>query len=313
MIHIHGYDFCCEPLRAGEHILGYIVIIGVSLSESDKATIKRATMALALEYSKSQALSAVEARFRGNFIEQVLSGQLADPLTVQQRSREFAYDLRNPQRATLLCVEAQQLLMLQTHFHKSVEALSLHIPWIEHESGVLCFLPEEVSSADKKSPGSALIATLRTKYATLRIVQGRSVNKTDDWKQSVQDAEQVRKLPGAGKTQLTTFDSIGVYQLLLPMIHQQDAYAFYRRHLGSLLDYDRDQNAELMQTLLAYFDASGSLARTSEVLHIHRNTLLYRLTRISQICNIDLENPDTRLSIWISVKFHALFHTVHSM
>ena len=137
--------------------------------------------------------------------------------------------------------------------------------------------------------------------------------KTEDWKQSVQDAEQVRKLPGAGRLELTTFDSIGVYQLLLPMIQYQDAYAFYRRHLGSLLDYDRNQNAELMQTLIVYFDASGNLARTSEALHVHRNTLLYRLTRISQICHIDLENPETRLSIWISVKFHALFHTEHSV
>jgi purine catabolism regulator len=313
MTHSHGYDFCCEPLRAGEQVLGYIAIIGVSLTESDKATIKRATMALALEYTKTQALSAVEARFRGNFVEQVLSGQRLDPLVIQQRAREFGYDLRSPQRATLLCIDTQQLFDLQTHFHKAIETHALHIPWIEHESGVLCFLPDDGPAADKSSPVFSLVSTLRVTYPTLRTVQGRAVTKTEDWKQSVQDAEQVRKLPGAGRLELTTFDSIGVYQLLLPMIQYQDAYAFYRRHLGSLLDYDRNQNAELMQTLIVYFDASGNLARTSEALHVHRNTLLYRLTRISQICHIDLENPETRLSIWISVKFHALFHTEHSV
>jgi purine catabolism regulator len=58
---------------------------------------------------------------------------------------------------------------------------------------------------------------------------------------------------------------------------------------------------------VAYFHSSGNLARTAEALHVHRNTLLYRLTRISQICAIDLEDPETRLCIWISVKFHPLF------
>jgi len=114
-------------------------------------------------------------------------------------------------------------------------------------------------------------------------------------------------LPGAGKTDVATFDSIGIYQLLLSMVQHDDAHIFYRRHLGPLIEYDRDQNAELMQTLITYFDCSGSLARTAETLHVHRNTLLYRLTRISQICGVDLEDPETRLCLWISVKFHPLF------
>jgi purine catabolism regulator len=310
-VHVHGYDFWCEALRAGEQTLGYIVIIGVGLTESDRATIKRATMALALEYTKSQALSAVEARFRGNFVEQVLSGQLSDTLTVQQRAREFGYDLKSPQRATLVFCEEHLLRTLQTQFSKSVESAALTIPWIEHEAGILCFLPEEITPAPQKSLITQLTASLRTKFPTIRVVQGRAVVRTEEWKQSVHDAEQVYKLPNAGKTEPTTFESIGVYQLLLPMVQHQDAYAFYRRHLGVLLDYDRDQNAELMQTLIVYFDASGNLARTAEALHVHRNTLLYRLTRISQICKIDLEDPETRLSIWISVKFHALFSNTH--
>ena len=313
LVQAHGYDFWCEALRAGDHILGYITIIGVGLTESDKATIKRATMALALEYTKSQALSAVEARFRGNFVEQVLSGQLTDTLTVQQRAREFGYDLKSPQRATLVYCDRHQLLALQAFFAKAVNASSVMIPWIEHETGILCFLPEEAPPPSSQSLLGQLMASLRSKFPTLRIVQGRSVTRTDDWKQSVQDAEQVRKLPSAGKTEATTFESIGVYQLLLPMIQHHDAYAFYRRHLGMLLDYDRDQNAELMQTLCVYFEASGNLARTAEALHVHRNTLLYRLTRISQICKIDLEDPETRLSIWISVKFHALFHNTNEL
>ncbi len=305
--HLHGFEYFCEALRAGEHILGFLVIFGISLSDSDKATIKRATMALALEFTKAQALSAAEARFRGNFVEQVLSGQLADQLTVQQRAREFGYVFKDPQRATLLCADTATIVALQAQFAKIIETHALHLPWIEHEAGVLCFVPDEDVPPSKSATIKQLTLILRGKFPKLRIVQGRAAVKITDWKQSVIDAEQVRKLPDAGKAEPISFDMIGSYQLLLSMIQHEDAYTFYRRHLGKLLDYDRDQNAELMQTLIVYFDVSGNLARTAEALHVHRNTLLYRLTRISQICAIDLEDPETRLCIWISVKFHALF------
>jgi hypothetical protein len=41
------------------------------LTSADRATVKRAGMALALELGKTQALSAVEQRYRGNFLEQL--------------------------------------------------------------------------------------------------------------------------------------------------------------------------------------------------------------------------------------------------
>jgi purine catabolism regulator len=304
---LHGFQFYCEVLRAGEQILGYGVIFGSSLTPSDKATIKRATMALALEFTKASALRAAEARFRGNFVEQVLSGQLIDPLTIQQRAREFSYDLKNPQRATLFCTDTLNVMQLQTVFAKVLMERSIHVPWIEHEAGILCFVAADEQHTAPNTVLAQLCDALRVQCPSVRIVQGRGSVKIEDWKHSVHDAEQVRMLPGTGNTTVTTFDTIGVYQLLLSMVQQEDAYVFYRRHLGQLLDYDREQNAELLQTLLTYFQCSGNLARTAETLHVHRNTLLYRLTRISQICGVDLEDPEIRLCLWISVKFHPLF------
>ena len=95
-------------------------------------------------------------------------------------------------------------------------------------------------------------------------------------------------------------------QLLLPLVNNPDAILFYQQHLGALLDYEREQHGELLQTLEAFFDCNGNLARTSEAIHVHRNTLLYRLSRISQICHVDLDNTETRLSLWLAIKLHRL-------
>ena len=307
-----GVDFACEPLRAGDRLLGYIVFIGPALTAADTATLKRTTMALALEYTKSQAVHAVEARFRGNFVEHVLSGQLSNPLTIQQRAREFGYDLRHGQRATLCAAEGDARRALQRQFGVLVDGLTQNIPWIEHHNGILCFVPDGVAAAHAPALTATISAQLRTTIPTVRILQGRIVYRIDEWKRSVAEAEQLLRLPDAGQHTTTTYESIGAYQLLLPVADRDDTRRFYHTHLGALLAYDQEQNAELMHTLVVYFDCSGNLARTAETLHVHRNTLLYRLTRISQILTIDLEDPETRLSLWLSVKLHRLFTTTHT-
>jgi purine catabolism regulator len=301
----HGYDSVCEALRAGDRTLGYIVLTGVGLTSADAATLRRTTMALALEFTKTQAVTAVEARFRGNFVEQVLTGQLTDPMVIQQRAREFGYDLSAGQRATLFVAGGQLRVALQRQFGAWVDRLPQNIPWIEHQHGILCFVPE--AAVNPSALISQLATVVRATIPAVRVVQGRVVHRSDDWKQSVSDALQLVTLPLGGSEQPLTYDAIGVYQLLLPIAAQVDTKVFYRHQLTALLLYDREQNGELMHTLITYFDCSGSLARTSEALHVHRNTLLYRLNRISQILSIDLEDPEARLCLWLAVKLHHLY------
>ena len=38
------------------------------------------------------------------------------------------------------------------------------------------------------------------------------------------------------------------------------------------------------------------------LLHLHRNTVLYRLRRIEEIGRLDLDNPDTRLNLQLSLR-----------
>jgi DNA-binding PucR family transcriptional regulator len=43
------------------------------------------------------------------------------------------------------------------------------------------------------------------------------------------------------------------------------------------------ESAVLLETLDAWFAAGGSTSRAAEALHCHRNTVLYRLTRIGEL------------------------------
>ncbi|NGZ87218.1 sugar diacid recognition domain-containing protein [Duganella aceris] len=63
----------------------------------------------------------------------------------------------------------------------------------------------------------------------------------------------------------------------------------------------QDKNKELLQrTLEAWFAHDGHPAATAEALHIHRNTLDYRLRRIGDITGLDLTKLEDRFLLYIS-------------
>jgi DNA-binding PucR family transcriptional regulator len=39
-------------------------------------------------------------------------------------------------------------------------------------------------------------------------------------------------------------------------------------------------------------------------LHIHKNTLRYRLRRLTEIAGLDLSDPDTRLGLMLQLRIH---------
>ncbi len=63
----------------------------------------------------------------------------------------------------------------------------------------------------------------------------------------------------------------------------------------------QDKNKELLRrTLDAWFTHDGHPAATAEALHIHRNTLDYRLRRIGEITGLDLGRLEDRFLLYVS-------------
>ena len=86
--------------------------------------------------------------------------------------------------------------------------------------------------------------------------------------------------------------------------HSPEVKAFYEELLGPLLSYENGE--ELIRTLYAYFERNGNLKKTANALYIHRNTLLYRLERIQEITGLNLDNPETRLALQLTLRIHKM-------
>ncbi|MDQ0495328.1 sugar diacid utilization regulator [Paenibacillus brasilensis] len=73
-----------------------------------------------------------------------------------------------------------------------------------------------------------------------------------------------------------------------------------------LLDKDGEYAGEMMHTLETYFVNNGQVNETPRELFIHRNTVLYRLEKISGLLNLDLKNTDHLLLLKLGLMFRHL-------
>lgn len=82
-----------------------------------------------------------------------------------------------------------------------------------------------------------------------------------------------------------------------------DVRSAYRdRVLGPVLSYDRAHDTELEATLRAYLDADGSLQACAEALHVHTNTVRYRLRRVGELTGRKLSSLPDRVDLYMATK-----------
>lgn len=78
--------------------------------------------------------------------------------------------------------------------------------------------------------------------------------------------------------------------------------------LLQLKEYDQANGTQFFETLKAYLLMERDIPKTAQALIIHRTTLLYRLKKIQQLINFNLEDADHRLylilSLWLLDRKH---------
>lgn len=79
--------------------------------------------------------------------------------------------------------------------------------------------------------------------------------------------------------------------------------------LEQIREYDRIHASHYEKSLLAYLDSFGDAARAAKTLCIHENTLRYRVRRMEDMFDLDLDDPDTRLVTWLEMRLSQLSST----
>ncbi|NJP90832.1 PucR family transcriptional regulator [Nonomuraea sp. FMUSA5-5] len=121
-------------------------------------------------------------------------------------------------------------------------------------------------------------------------------------KGGVEEAGHARRLAEARGGGVVTSDEIYTHALLLATVPGDVRRSFAARLLSPLLDYDRRHQSELVRTLGIFLDCAGSWNACAERLHVHVNTVRYRVRRIEELTGRDLSTMADRVDFFLALR-----------
>ncbi|QES57329.1 hypothetical protein DEJ51_26710 [Streptomyces venezuelae] len=185
------------------------------------------------------------------------------------------------------------------------------------EAIALVPLPSLAGDAgEDKGPDSALhadelLAAVRDPLAAGLADDGRltlgvsaAVHSAEGLRGALEEARHARRVAAArpGRVCAAGHHELASHVLLLPFVPDDVRRAFTARLLDPLRDYDRRHRAELIPTLEAFLDCDGSWTRCATRLHLHVNTLRYRVGRIEQLTARDLSRLEDKLDFFLALR-----------
>ncbi|MFF1271949.1 PucR family transcriptional regulator [Streptomyces marokkonensis] len=131
-----------------------------------------------------------------------------------------------------------------------------------------------------------------------------AVHSAEGLRGALEEARHARRVAAArqGRVCAAGHQELASHVLLLPFVPDDVRRAFTARLLDPLRDYDRRHRAELIPTLEAFLDCDGSWTRCASRLHLHVNTLRYRVGRIEQLTGRDLSRLEDKLDFFLALR-----------
>lgn len=106
----------------------------------------------------------------------------------------------------------------------------------------------------------------------------------------------------AGRVRVVAGAEADSHELLLAAVPREVRSSYADRLLGPLLAYDRDHRSDLVETLRRFLEHSGSWRRCAQAMHVHVNTLRYRIGRIEELTGRDLSTLEHRVDLFLALR-----------
>ena len=97
--------------------------------------------------------------------------------------------------------------------------------------------------------------------------------------------------------ELICYTQMGIYRLLIGIEDPDIITDYYKKTIEPLVEYDAKNNSDLCTVIKSYLNHNGSVKETADELFVHRNTINYKLGKVEEILNIDLQTLEARLEI----------------
>ncbi|MFE2998744.1 PucR family transcriptional regulator [Nocardia sp. NPDC059246] len=314
---VDGYaPIIIAPVMVGDSVPAFLLTLDDGeLPDGDDLRLlltEHAATICGVVLGRERVVSAAAGQVRYDLVEGLLSGRSEDVTELGRWAEHLGYDEDADHRVLSLVVEggsaasglvAQIAEIVERFFNRQVpEAITA-----VRGSEVVVVLPElEDESARAHRLARACIARVRERSGQVSVMAGiggvcRSAVEVagsyDDARRTVEILARLDR-PGA----VVAIEELGIHRLLLRVADPEQLRAFAREVLGGFMTRTKGNAGEYLATVACYFRESHSPQRASSVLHVHPNTVAYRVRRVEELSNLDFGNYRDRLMAQVALE-----------
>jgi purine catabolism regulator len=286
------------------------------LDERDVHTLERAATVSALVITKQAAVAAVESKYRGDFLRDVMSARAGTDDQVIAHARSLGWDFDRPMVLVVAEFDQEPVVPRQSDHRGAQDRLAAawtaEVRSRDRKAAVAGFAHEVVVVLPMPVDGkvvplvrqltSAVIEDRRLPF-TFSTGVSRALLRPSDLPQAYEQARGAlrvgRRMQGAGA--LADFDSLGVHRLLSLVTDTAELQAFVSETLKSLAE-PTAAAADLRATLDVLLETNLNVAETARRLHFHYNSLRYRIVKLERIVGPFSEDAHLRLSLALALR-----------
>ncbi len=324
------YTAIVEPIQVLDEIKGYLGIVEKNriMEDLDFIALESGATTLRLEMLKDVAVKEVELKYKGDLMDDLINCRFDSEESIFDRGALFGWNLKRKFIVTLLSISeygdyinnkknlSEGLHLLMNKIKKRIDRVSYyyttdHIA-VNKGDYVIMLWPVEKTNNIKESYntikefGHELKKIISTEIGNICVsigIGGLAESPMEISKSYLEAKDAVNFGHRIfGRDSIVTFEELGIYKLLCKYEDREELKKFVHPALWALKEYDKDKNNELIDTLEKYLSCNLNAVKTAEELYVHYKTVLYRLNRIKELTNLDIEDRGKMLEIEVGLK-----------
>ncbi|HEY3604724.1 MAG TPA: helix-turn-helix domain-containing protein [Sporichthyaceae bacterium] len=295
----------------GDDALGTLRVRGGrELTGAEQQLVALSASMIGLQLTRLRAGLLAENRLYGGLLEDLLAGRADDPGRIREQAMLLGVDLATPRY--VVCVGAVDA-PASTPFEGAGSArlesgIRARYPasiFTRRPEGLLVLLdPGEATMSDLHESLGRLLRTAEPPAAAGlgRLCVG-PMDYADSHDEAVLglDVARRRRKPG----EVVPAADLGFYGLLARGTGRGSLETMVEQALGPLLEADAAGGSDYVRTLDAYLACDRHLERTAAALHVHPNTVRYRIAKAQEKLGVDLHDVEHRFLLELALRVQA--------
>lgn len=315
-------------LQAFSQVKAFLTVAEINkpLQEIDLISLEHAATVVTLDMVKRFAVREVEQKFKNDLIEHVLSGEL-NSSNALERINLMEWDLNRPYRVVVFDIRNLDSYLVENRSQNKMALQGVKSEITYMVSSTIKNYTNDFIIGNKvdtivalwpiKEKDENLLHTIksvgrevqeqvkkRMKKLSVQVGIGDVANGVEEIPRSYKEAQDALTYGGMlhNECSVVAFSELGVFRILCKFAERNSLEEFVPKPLLKILKYDQENEADLLNTLQVFLECNGNASKSAKELFIHYKTMLYRLERIKEVAQLDMEDNKNRLELEMGLK-----------